>query len=105
MIAEEELAFVIHLLANEPRQVELLFQPRRHALQVRGKTSRRKGQVGLQQPLELHQRLIVEGHVIDALKGDARLSEAVSHRLMREAMIVLAAAEALLLRGGDDLSI
>jgi hypothetical protein len=42
----------------------------------------REGEVGLEQPLELEERLVVEGDVVDVGQLDAGLVEAVLDRLL-----------------------
>src|SRR4029450_5309473 len=63
------------------------------------------GEIGLEQALELQERLVVEGDVVDVLKLDVGLVEAVLHGVLREARIVLLAREALLLRGADEMAV
>jgi len=89
-------------LVHDPRQEQLLPHPQRHAHQEELESTRRVRDVGLQQPLELQERLVVERHVVDLLGGDARLAQAVFDRMRRESMVVLLACEAFLLRRGDD---
>src|SRR5439155_12038390 len=62
----------------------------------------REGQVRLQEPFELDQRLVVEGDIAQVGEGDATFPETVLDRLRREPGIVLLPGETLLLRGGHD---
>ena len=66
---------------------------------------RRKGQVSLQQPLELEERLVVENHVVYVLEAHSARRQAIRHGVRGKARVVLFPREALLLGGGDDLSI
>ena len=63
---------------------------------------RRKRQIGLEQPLELQERLVVEDDVVDLVEPTLPSPRQYSTALMREAGVVLLAREALLLRGRDD---
>ena len=63
----------------------------------------REREIGLEQPLELEERLVVERDMVDLAERDAALRQAIGERVMRETRIVLLAREALLLGGGDDL--
>ena len=83
-------------------EVKLFFQPHRHGGDKGAKTSRRIGQVGLQQALELDQWLVVEHHFIDIRQGDATLGQAAVDGAFRKTGIVLLAGEAFFLRGGDN---
>jgi hypothetical protein len=58
-------------------------------------------EVGLEDPMELQDRLVVEGHRIR--RAAPRLGQAVADGIDREVLVVLHAGEALLLRGGDEL--
>ena len=55
-----------------PPHVQLVLQPERHGQAEAAEPGRGIGQVGLQQPLELGQRLVVEGDVIEVVRGRAR---------------------------------
>ena len=77
-------------------------QPERDRHAERAEAARREGEVGLEQPLELQERLVVEDDVVDVAELDAGLGQAVVDRVRGKARIVLLAGEALLLRRGDD---
>ena len=62
-------------------------------------------QVGLQQALELDQRLVVEADVAEIAESDPAFAQAVAHRVDRESRIVLLPGEALLLGRRDDLAV
>lgn len=85
--------------------VELLAEPHGQGLSKAREPSRRMGDVGLDEPLELGQRLLVESHVIELLRLDPRFVEAVADRVLGEPRIVFLAREALFLDRGDDLAV
>src|ERR1700704_1497113 len=62
----------------------------------------REGQVGFQQPVQLEQRLLVEGDRLELRGRDARKAQAVPGCLRGEARVTLQAGETLFLRRGDD---
>jgi hypothetical protein len=80
---------------------ELLAQPDRHRHAELAEAARRRRYVGLEEPLELDERLLVEHDRVDLGQRDAALAEAIAHGVRREAGVVLAAREALFLRGRD----
>src|SRR5258708_24987592 len=84
---------------------ELLPQPQwqRHA--KRREAARTVGEVGLQQALELDERLVVEHDPVDIPERDAGLAQAIVGRAMRKPGIELLAGEAFLLRGRDHAAI
>ena len=88
-----------------PGQVQLLREPLRHCVHERPEAARRVGQVGLEQALELQERLVVEPHIVEVRRLDARLGETAGDGVGREPGIVLRAREALLLRRRDDTAI
>jgi hypothetical protein len=96
---------VLHLIAQQRLLEQLLLQPQRHGHAEGLEAARRVGEVGLEQALELQERLVVEGDVVDVGQLDAGLVEAVLHGVLREARIVLLAREALLLRGADEMAV
>ena len=75
---------------------------KRHGQAEAAEPGRGVGQVGLQQPLELGQRLVVEGDVVEVVGGEPGLAQAVGDRPGRESRVVLLPGEPLLLGGGDD---
>ena len=62
--------------ADLPRQMQFLLEPHRHGLQERAKAPRRDGQVCFQQSFEFQERLVVEAHIIELRRLDARLGQA-----------------------------
>ena len=68
--------------------------------------ARREGEVGLEEPLELEERLVVEGDGVERRRRSSPASgRQYATACAREAGVVLLAREALLLRGGDDLAV
>ena len=92
-------------LSDQVLLEQLLLDPDRQGVPERREATRREGEVGLEQALELQERLVVEGDVIDVLGRDSGRLEAIARGVDREAGIVLLAREAFLLRRCDDLSI
>src|SRR5919109_1014662 len=84
---------------------KLLLHPERHGLAEGLEAARRKGEIGLQQPLELEERLVVEGDEIDLGGPSAGELETGANRVVREARIVLFAGEALFLRRRNDATV
>src|SRR5215471_5717910 len=114
MLAEEQLRQLRLLQAVAQRQElgleqllleQLLLQPDRHRRHERPEPARRKRQIGLQQSLELHQRLVVERDVAQVAQRDAAFTKTVTNRFTREPGVMLLAREAFLLRGGDDFAV
>jgi len=92
-------------MADRVGHPELLLQPERHRLEERREGAREGGDVGGEDPLELHQRLVVEADVVDVVDGDTPLTEHVPDCVAGEAAVVLLAGEPLLRRRGDDLPV
>src|SRR6185503_17889648 len=112
MLAEQEALLpvevrlpLLHLVAQQGLLEQLLLQPQRHGHAEGVEAARREGEVGLEQPLELQERLVVRGGVVDVGQLDAGLAEAVVDRLLREGRVVLLAGEALFLSGGNELAV
>ena len=59
------------LLAQQAFLEQLLPQPERDRHPERAKAARRERDIGLQQPLEFEERLVVEHDVVEAVGGDA----------------------------------
>ena len=76
---------LLHLVAQQRLLEQLLLQPQRHGHAERREPARRIGEIGLEQPLELQERLVVEGHIIDIGHLDAGTAETELHGLLREA--------------------
>jgi hypothetical protein len=61
--------------------------------------------VGLEQPLELEQRFIVEADIVELLGRQSRRGEAVVNRLLRKSSIVFLTTKSLLFGGSNDLAV
>ena len=101
---EDVLALV---RAREPlvelaRHEELLLEPEGQAHQEQLEARRRVRDVGLEDAVELEERLVVEGDEVEVRSLDAGLLEAVVDRVLGERVVVLLARETLFLRGRDD---
>jgi hypothetical protein len=96
---------LLHLVAQQRLLEQLLLQPQRHGHAEGVEAARGEGEIGLEQPLELEERLVVEGDVVDVRQLDAGRVETVVHRVLREAGIVLLAGEALFLSRTDELAV
>jgi hypothetical protein len=78
---------------------QLLLDPQWDRPAEGGKAARRVGKVGLEQPLELDQRLLEEHDVVDLIEVDLARRKAVADRLGRKAGVMALACEAFLLGG------
>ena len=106
MFAEKHLAFVgVEAFPDVVGHPQTVAQPEREGHQVGAEPLRRTGDVGLEQAIELDQRLFVEPDQIEVAGLDARLAQAVVDGLGREGGVVLAAGETLLLGGGDNTAV
>ena len=92
-------------LSQQAAHVELVPEPYRHRLREAQESARREGQVGLDQPVELHERLVVEGEVVEPLRREPRLGQAIRDRSGRKARVVLSPREPLFLRRGDGFAV
>ena len=99
------VAQLLQLLEDGGALEQLVLHPQRQRLAERGEALGREREVGLEQPLELQERLVVEGDDVDVLRPRAGGREARLDRVVREAVVVLLAREALLLRGGEHLPV
>ena len=61
-----------------------------------------KRQIGLEQPLEFQERLVVEDHAVELRQPAACLGETIGDGAAGKARIVLLPGEALFLGGGND---
>ena len=96
---------LLQALPQQPLLEQLFLQPERDRQPERTEAARRERQIGLEQPLELDERLFVEHHVVEIGRFHAGLIEAIADRGRRKPRVVLDAGEALLLRGGDDAAV
>ena len=102
---EARAAEAAELPAQMVADPELVADPRRREVHPRRKAARRDRHERLEDARELEDGLVVEGDGVHVGRGDPGLGEHVLDRAAREARVVLHAAEALLLRGGDDPSV
>ena len=93
---------VFQLTPEQRLLEELLSQPDGHGHGERAEASRGEGEVGLEEALELQERLVVEGDVVDLIEPHTRLGQAVRDGVPGKAGVVLLATEPLLLRRRDD---
>ena len=112
MVGKQQSLFPFHArgsgaeLAHEQLLLkELLLEPQGHRHAERGNAPGRVRQVGLEQSLEFHERLLVEDDVADVVERDARLAEAIGHRTRGVSAVVFLAREALFLGGGHDVTV
>ena len=103
--ADRSVVAAVEPLVDLPRDVELSLEPDRHRLDERRKTPRGEGKRGLQKPLELHERLLVEDHGVEVGDPNPRLLQAPPRHLGRKRVVVLAACEPLLLSGRHDATV
>ncbi len=92
-------------VADERRQPRFLLEPDRHRHLEALEPGRREGQIGLEQALELADRLLVEHDVVEI---GGRLTGALqteADRVGGKVRVVLLAGEPFLLRRGDDLAV
>src|SRR4029079_16368128 len=104
VLREDVLGFVsvVESAIELPNDVQLLSKPEGQCLAKAEESTRRAGEIRLQQPLELGQRLLVERDVRHVVRLNAILGKAVGDRASGKAVIVLDSTEALFLCGGDD---
>jgi hypothetical protein len=81
-----------------PLQMQLRFEPKGQRRHPRAQALRCKRHIRLYQTVELGQWLVIEPHVIEVRRRNAAFAQAVFDRVDREAMVMLDAGEALLLR-------
>src|SRR5262249_21381431 len=92
-------------LVESAAHVKFVLQPERHGQAKALETNRGVSEIGLQQAVELRQRLVVKGDVSQLLWFDSALFETIHNGIGREAWVVLFAREAFLLRGGRDVAV
>src|SRR6266852_5552979 len=68
---------------------QLLPEPQRNGLGERGESARSESQVGLQEALELEERLVIEDDMVHLSEAASALSKAILDRMAREARVVL----------------
>ena len=107
MLGENEtsLITITQPRSNLPRHIQLLLQPDGHGFAKRPISCRSIRQIRLQQPFKLSQRLVVKSDVVNLLRRDTCLRQAIVDSLLRETLIMLFASKPFLLRSGDQLPI
>src|ERR1700684_4623316 len=91
---------------GQQRLLKQLFpQPQRQRHAKRREPAWTASEIGLEQALELDERLVVEHDPVDVLELDAGLLQAIVDRQPRIAGVELLAGEAFLLRGRDDAAV
>src|SRR5262249_39844526 len=81
-------------------QEQLLLQPDRQGGDKRPSATRRKREIRLQEPLELHEGFVIEDNVAEVLDSTVRLAETVMYSMAREARVVFFPRKSLFLRRG-----
>src|SRR5207245_11763569 len=89
----ENSALLAQRLADLTVDEELVLDPQRAGHAELGEPPGSDAQVGLKDPLELEQRLVVETHVVELRGGDASGPEAEGGRVRREGGVAFLAAE------------
>ena len=84
VLGEEDPAREAQLLADALGHPEPVRHPERHRLQERGEAARRVLEIRLEEPLELQERLVVEGDVVERSAVEPARREAVARRVVRE---------------------
>ena len=111
VLAEQQLGAVelrrklLQFVREQALLEQLFLQPQRDRHLERAEAARRQRDIGLQQPLEFEERLVVEHDVVERVHRGARLRKTRRDGVVREGRVVLLAGEALLLRGGDDAAV
>jgi hypothetical protein len=93
------------LAAEQLLLKQLLANPQRHGHREAAIAAGCKGEVRLEQPLELEERLLVERHVIHVIRRDARVLEAERGGVGRKPRVMLLPRKSFLLRSGNDPSV
>ncbi len=96
---------ILELLKEKRLLEQLFFQPYGHGHEKRPQSFRSKGQVRLEQALELQQRLVVEHNVGQIRQPDSARIQTITHRVLRKARVMFFSGEAFFLRGSDDLAV
>jgi hypothetical protein len=79
-------------------QEELFLEPDRQGGDKRPPAARRKREIRLQEPLELHERFIVKDNRAEVLDRTVRLAQTVTYSITREAWVVFFPRKPLFLR-------
>src|SRR5262249_44769420 len=96
---------LLEFVAQQDFLEQFFLEPQRHRHAERTEAARRKGEIGLEQPIEFQERFVVEGDVIDLGDADAAGVKAIARGVMGKTRVVLLAGEALLLGGRHDAAV
>ena len=104
MVGEDQAgaARSIQAIAQGPPHVQLVLEPERHGPAKAAKPAGRIGQIGLEQPFEFGEGLVVERDVIQVARRKPGLPQTIAGRLGRECRIMLDPGESLFLGRTDD---
>src|SRR4029453_2596527 len=106
MLAKEHFpAIAFDPLPDVVGHPELVSQPQRHRHEVGPQSSRRGRGVGLEQAVELDERLLVETDQVQLAGLEVGFTQAVFDGARWEAGVVLLAGESLFLRRGNDAAV
>ena len=105
MLSVQHLSVVSQRLTELAVHVELLRHPQRSRLEEGFETPRHHPEIGLEDALELEQRLVIESHVLKVFDPDPGLSQAVLDGARGEGWITFLPRKALLGGGGDDVAV
>ena len=106
VFGKQNLTLEIELVSDHLAHPEFLLQPKRHRLEEGGQTSRDISQIGFQQTLEFHERLVVEHDVGQFIgRGETTFLKTVTNRMGREIVIVLFSRKTLFLSGRNDFAV
>src|SRR5271165_1585467 len=108
MLGKQQLAWPVEArrprlepLAKQVLLKQFLLEPQWQSHAERGKTARREGEIGLEQPFELQKRLLVEHDIVKLVEGQGALLETVANSILRVARILFFTGKALFLRRGN----
>lgn len=92
-------------VADEFLKEEFFLYPDRDEREELGEPFRREGVVGLEQALELQERLVVEDHGVEFRHRHPGVGEAEFGRFEGKVGVLFDTGEAFFLRGGDDATV
>src|SRR5260370_16970429 len=100
MLGEQQLVLPIEIggtclepLADKILLEQFFLEPQWQGHAERGEPARRKSEVGLEQPFELHKGLLVENDVIELVKRQTALVDTIPNGILSNAPILLFAAK------------
>ena len=105
VLDEEDLPLILQLSPDDARHPELLMEPQRDSLGEGQEGARECGHVGVENPLELNEGLVVEPDIGEVLRGYAPLSQTVSYGVNGEIEVVFLSGEPLLRSSSQNFSI